>query len=305
MRCILNHKLFKSLFIFSLFTASVPLWGEKQTFPSKELHSIVIKAVHLNLKVKHSPSALYTIQWNRDLSLQTKKGVLTIKSNDFNSKKWQNLQSQTAPSLEISGPSLPIQLFSFFSESSFSLWTQPVFISSFKGNIRSSRTKGPWEISLKEGSVNIQQQTGPLSVQGFHVNLSLSSSQGRFQFHINEGRLKVNKSKGELHFITDKADIQLAQFKGSLKGSSQSGTITASIQPDTVDLFSEKSPLRLSFMGQAPTITAYTEKGKIYGARHLNKQFSGNSTKVSGRIRGSVKKGTVSVKTGTGNIYIN
>ena len=153
--------------------------------------------------------------------------------------------------------------------------------------------------------MNIQQQTGPLSVQGFHVNLSLSSSQGRFQFHINEGRLKVNKSKGELHFITDKADIQLAQFKGSLKGSSQSGAITASIQPDTVDLFAEKSPLRLSFMGQAPTITAYTEKGKIYGARHLHKQFSGNSTKVSGRIRGSVKKGTVSVKTGTGNIYIN
>lgn len=297
---------FQTFFALSLLTVSSLSFAEQQKIPVQEIRSIVIKALHLDLKVKKNSSKFYTIKWTGNLSLKNTNKILSIQSSNFNSKKlWNSPVPKTLPVLEISGPSLPIQLYSFFSKSDFSHWTKPVFISSFKGHIKASKSKSPWEISLKEGSIHVHQQKGPLSVKGFNVNLSLNSSEGDFQFFLNEGQLRVKKSKGALNFITDKAKIHLTQFKGSLEGSSQSGAVTATIQPETVNLFTDKSPLRISFMGQAPRITAYTEKGKIYGARHLYKQFSGKSTKVSGRVRGSVKKGTVSLKTETGNIYIN
>ena len=313
MKLILNNKKIKFIFALFLLFACLPLFGQlkqlgqQKTFPSKEIKSILIKTMNLNLKIKKVDSILYTIKWTGDLFFQTNEGILTIQSSGFNSKRsWDVPSSKNFVTLEISGPARPVQLFAFSSKISFSQWTKPVFISSFKGNIKTLNTKGPWEISLKEGNINIHQHQGSLSVQGFHLKNLLTSSKGYFQFYINEGLLKMKKSKGELHFTTDKADIQLTQFKGSLKGFSQSGAITSTVQPETVELFTKKSPLRVYFMGQqAPMLTAYTEKGRIYGPRYLHKQFSGKSTTVSGRIRGSLKKGKVFLKSKTGNIYIN
>ena len=301
----LHNRLLQSLCTLSLLLP-LPLLGEQKTLSSKDIKSIVIKAPRLNLKVIKRQTPVYTIKWTGDLSFQNKENELTIQTSSFNSKKsWTVNPSKSPLTLEISGPATPVQLFSFSSKVSFSHWTKPVFISSFKGKIKASNTQGPWEISLKKGSVNIHQHLGSLSVQGFHVNHFLTSSKGQFQFYINEGQLKVKKSEGEVNFTTDKAEIQLTRFKGNLKGFSQSGAIIATVQPETVELFAGESPLRVSFRGWAPRITAYTEKGKIYGARYLYKQFSGKSTKVSGRIKGSPKKGNVSLKTETGSIYIN
>ena len=302
-----NNKKIKSVFALFLFFTCLPLFGQQKTFPPEEVKSILIKAIDLNLKIKKTNSAFCTIKWTGDLSFQTKKGILTIQSSGFDSKgSWDIKSSKTSVTLEISGPDRPLQIFSFSSKIFFSQWTKPVFISSFKGNINTLNTKGPWEISLREGNINIHQHQGSLSVQGFHVKNLLTSSKGRFQFYINEGLLKMKKSKGDIHFTTDKADIQLTRFKGSLKGFSQSGSITTTVQPEKVELITTESPLRVSFMGQqAPMITAYTEKGRIYGPRYLHKQFSGKSTTVSGRIKGSLKKGKVFLQSKTGNIYIN
>jgi len=300
----LQNKRLKFVLILSLLLPLL-LFGEQKNLPLKDIKSIIIKAPHLNLKIIKRQSPVYTIKWNGDFSFQNKENKLTILTRNFNSKKSWTVSSKPPPTLQISGPAAPVQLFSFSSNSSFSRWTKSMFISSFKGKIKASNTQGPWKISLKKGSVNIHQHQGSLSVQGFHVNHFLASSKGHFQFYINEGQLKVKKSEGELDFTTDKAEIHLTRFKGNLKGFSQSGAIIATVQPKTVELSTGESPLRVSFMGWAPRITAYTEKGRIYGSRYLYKQFSGKSTKVSGRIKGSPKQGDVSLKTETGNIYIN
>lgn len=293
------------IFLFPVFF-SFTLFAQQKTFSAGEIESIVIKAVHLNLKFKSRNASLYTIKWTGKLSFQKKEKVLKIQSSNFNTRQsWKPLSSGSPAVLEISGPSLPVQLFSFSSKASFSRWTKPVFISLFKGTVRSVKSKGLWKISLKEGSINIHKHEGSLFVQGFHINQQLTSSQGQFQFYTNEGRLKLKQSEGQLNFITDKAGIELTQFKGSLKGFSQSGAIQAVLQPDVVELFAGKGPLRVSVRGYSPSLKAYTEKGKIYGPAYLYKQFSGKSTEVSGRLRGYQKKGKLLLKSETGNIYIN
>ena len=300
------NKHIKLFCIFLLLIAYFPAVCEEKKISAQEIKSITIKALHLNFKIKNSRSAVYTIKWTKDLSLKNEERDLTIQAPGFNSKSSWNLKPpKTRPTLEITGPSVPLKIFALSTRSSLSQWTKPVFISSFKGSINGSKNKGHWELSLKEGSVNLHQQEGSLSVKGFHVNNFLTSSKGIFQFHINEGLLQVKKSEGKLNFTTDKAKIKLTQFKGSLKGFSQSGALNATIKPKKVDLFVKESSIRLYFMGQAPKVTAYTEKGKIYGPNYLYKKFSGKSTKVSGQIRGSLKKGEVSLKSNTGNIYIN
>ena len=302
-----NQKLNPLFYLLLIFFCS-PLLGlaEQKTYSSKEIKFLTIKAVHLNLKVKKTNSKLYKIKWTGPFSFQNKNGLLKVESKDFNSKHLWNIKSSKNPlTLEISGPSVPIKIFTFSNNSSFSKWTKPVFLSGFKGNVKAGKNIGPWEITLKEGAINIDKHQGSLSVKGFRLNSFITSSKGSFQFHTNEGELKIKKSQGELNFTTDKGKVRLTQFKGSLKGFSQSGTITAFIQPEKVDLFSRESSIRISFMGQSPRVKAYTERGKIYGPRYFYKQFSGKSIKVSGRIRGSNKKGEVSLKSDTGNIYIN
>lgn len=300
------NKQLKFFFVFFPLFVCAPLLGEEKTLPAKEVKSIVIKAAHLKLKAKKIDSAVWTIKWTGNLSFHSENGLLTIVSSDFNSKKsWGSKSSRNVLALEIYGPAVPIELFSFSSKSSFSDWTKPVFVSSFKGSIEGFKNKGLWELSLKEGEVDIHHHQGPLSVKGFHVNHRLFSSKGGFKFHINEGLLEVKKSEGQLDFTTNKAKIKLTQFKGSLKGFSQSGEVTVFIQPEKVDLFAGEGAMRVYFMKQAPKVKAYTERGKIYGPRYLYKKFSGKSTEVSGQIRGLSKKGTAVLKSDIGNIYIN
>ena len=301
----LRNRQIKAFFIFFLFLLCFPSLGEEKTFPAQAIKSIVVKTVHLDLKVTKKNSEAWAIKWVGDLSFQLNEGLLTVESNNFNSRKtWRSKSSKTVI-LEISGPSVPVKVFSFSSKNSFASWTEPVFVSGFKGSVTGLKNKGLWELSLREGTVDISGHQGSLSVKGFRVNFNLSMSRGDFQFHINEGQLTVGKSEGKLNFTTNRAGVKLTQFRGSLKGYSQLGEITASINPETVDLFAGEGSIRVNCMGQAPKVRAYTEKGKIYGPRYLYKKFSGKSVELSGRIRGASKKGTVSLRSDTANIYIN
>ena len=295
------------IFFFILFLIGFPLFGEEKLFSSQEIKSITIKAVHINFTAKKQSSKFYTVKWKGDLSFETENGHLIIKGKGFNSKKLWNFESsnETPLDLEISGPSFPLKLFAFSVQGFLSKWTKPVFISSFKGHLRGLKNEGLWNLSLKEGSIHIDQHQGPINLKAFRVNKVLSSSKGHFQFHINEGQLRVKKSEGVLNFTTDKANVRLTKFIGSLKGFSQSGSFSASIKPENVDLFVGDNSLKIYLMGQGARVKAYTEKGKIYGPKYFHKKFSGKSTEVSGRMRGSEKTGKVFLKSNTGIIYIN
>ena len=293
--------IFLFLFFFGFTVASKEI-----KIPVGQTQSILVKGIYLKLKVKKSISDQYQIKWTGPLSVKNEGSVLSIQDKSFNSRKsWKSSSKKALATLEITGPATPIKVFALDIKASFLSWEKSVFISGFKGSLEGSRNKGIWKIHFQEGRLNLRQQKGSLFVRGFFIKNRLRSSQGDFQFLINEGSLNVSNSEGHLRFVTDKAKAVLKNLKGSLIGSSQSGDLKVSIKPKKVDFFVEEASIRLSLMGQAPKIKAYTEKGKIYGSNYLHKQFSGKSMTVSGRIRGSSKKGEVFVHSNTGNIYIN
>ncbi|MDE0092294.1 MAG: hypothetical protein OXN83_03295 [Oligoflexia bacterium] len=304
MKKLLNKKLLP--FFSWLFFIPYPCLGNDKVFPAKDIKSIHIQVPRLNLKVTPSDSPVHTVKGTKGLDCKVEKEALVIKSQDFSSKKaWSNKNKEKPLELEISGPSKNLQIFSLFSDISISNWSQPVFISSFKSQIKSVNTKGSWHISLKEGAVNMKKHKSPLSVKAFKIHFNLNHSEGHFNFQVNEGKIAIKRSKGRMNFMSDKSKIQLTQFIGNLKGFNRLGEIRATIQADQVDISTEEGAVRFYFIKQGPKITAYTETGKIYAPRYFYKKFSGKSTQASGRIKAKIKKGYVSVKTERGNIYIN
>ena len=241
------------------------------------------------------------------MSFNLDSGLLTIESDNFTSVSAGDTKSvKNVIVLNISGPAVPLKLFASSSNISISHWTETVFISSFKGTLKGLKNRGPWNVSLKTGNLDIQEHQGALVAKCFRGNQRITKSSGTFHLHINEGSLKIIQTSGDLNFITNKAKIKLTKFKGNLKGFSHSGEIRGVVQAKEVDLSSKEGSLRMSFIGQAPRIRAYTERGRIYAPRYLHKKFSGTSTEVSGRIKGPVKKqGAVSLTSDTGNIYLH
>ena len=288
------------------------------------LSLIVIKATQLRLKVKtrgkknsgkrastlpSAPAGSLNLKWKGDASVEQKDGILSLEAKDFSSKKaWKDpLDKEKLLVLEISGGSntLPLRIFARSIQASVSHWDQAVFVSAFEGSLNALGNRGPWQISLKDGELNIRKHKGQLRLKGSDLKILVSESQGSSTLRLNEGALKFKKWQGDLDFIGNRADLRLQQFKGRLKGKSQSGQLRASIQPENVEWSSRQGDIRLTFIKQAAKVTAYTERGKIYGARHLSREFSGKSTKILGWLKGRPKKGFVSLSSETGNIYLN
>ena len=132
----------------------------------------------------------------------------------------------------------------------------------------------------------------------------IQESHGDFNLELNQGSLKIKKSSGSLELTGDQAPIQLSQWTGDLQAFSRSGAIKASLSPGDIKIESESAPVRLHVTEHGPYVRAYTENGKMYVPRYLNKKFEGKSTRASGRLLSKIKKGKISVESQTGNIYI-
>ena len=290
---------------FCVFLFIIPFLSlaEEKKWSVNELKSIVIHSKGLKLKFQEKKSDFYHLTWKGDFSFKNKDGKLKVESQDFQSKKsWSDFK--TKAEITFSGPSLPVEVFASVSDISFFNWKSPVFISSFKSEIRLIKTKADWNISLYEGQINIKNHKGSLKLKSFKSFLSLFGSQGNFDFQVNEGRLKVKKSQGRLVFVGNKLNVQVSYFNGDIEGFTQSGEFRASVKPGNMDIQTGEAPIRVYFMGQGAYVNAYTE-GYIYAPKYFYKKFEGKSMTVSGRIRSDIKKGSAKLKSESGKIYIN
>ena len=277
---------------------------ELETLSSEGILSVVIKAPVLNLTVRHVSADSYSLKVSGPVKWQkTEKGVLEIASSGFDSKKAFQPPLQSVEVI-LSGPSVPVRVFASSGRVSFSSWRESVFASLFEGEIKGSKNKGDWRVSLKEGDLSLEGHEGSVSAKGFLNRWRIRNCRGSFRFVFNEGLLSVKKSQGDLHFTTDKAKISLTGWEGGLTGWSGSGPVSAVWKPSEADLTTEEGPIHVSFTAVAPKVSAYTEKGRIFGAAYIPTVFSGTSSKKTGRIRGKQKKGRVSLRSETGNIYI-
>ena len=285
---------FLSLFIFSAF-------AEVTVIPSKEVKQILVKGPHWSLNFKHSKGP-YKFELEGPATLQSVEGKVEVLSNNY---KIKNKAKAKKCSLNVTGPSVPLSLFVFQGNIQVSHWQKEVFIFSQQAKIQGSKNKGPWELSIKRGSIKLDQFTGSLTAKGFHLDIDLKKLKGDFQIQFNEGHLKMAKGEGTITYTTDKGNVVIKNWKGDVAGESVSGSINGFITPGTVRVFSKKGSIAMNFLSSRPLIEAFSESGRIRSPRYMNKKYAGKSLTVTGRLRGTGKQeGEVSLKTDRGDIYI-
>ena len=288
--------LWQRMILFSCCFFSLSTLGEVTVIPSEEVKRIVVKGPHWALKFKREKGP-YRFKLKGPGSLQLDEEIVEVVSDNYKKAK--------KVSLSVTGPGVPLSLFAFQGHIQISHWQKPVFIFSQKGKIQGFKNKGPWQVSLKKGSIKLNQFTGSLTAKGLHLNTALKNLKGDFQIQFNEGRLKMEKGRGTLTYATDKGDVRIKSWKGDVRGESISGSLNGSLNPGLVQVFSKKGTIVMNFSGSRPLIKAFSESGKIRSPKYMNKKYAGKSLTVTGRLRGNGKKeGNVSLETDRGDIYI-
>ena len=162
----------------------------------------------------------------------------------------------------------------------------------FPGKFKGEGNKGPWRLSLREGGLGYKGAiAGMWRLRDFAPHPTFSRER-----EISGGSLArevcgSQRGRGLWISPTDKGEVRIKKFKGSLKGSSKSGPVRASMEPDQVEVYSSEGTLRFHFMGYGAELVAYSERGKIYAPRRLSRDFSGRAYKVMGRLKGEAEKG--------------
>ena len=302
-RYFLNYKIG---LILSLFLSCIS-YGETKTFSAKDIQSIKVEGIKIKVFFKHTNSKNFKIKLDKPFSVKIKKTVLEIKDPSYKNKNsWKSFTffSKKERTLRITGPSKPVSIFSAHLWVDFSKWKSSVFISSYHSKILGNKNKNSWDVFSKESNLNLNHHEGDINFKGFSLNAVLKNfSKTKSHFYFNDGLLKVAKGSGDIFFTVDRAKIDIKNFTGNLVGTTRSGPVNVSIKTDKiVDVFSQEGEVRFYSKKMGVKFFAYTEKGKIYAPRHMHKEYSGKSIKVTGRMKGK-KQGKTSLRTNTGNIY--
>ena len=279
---------------------------QAENFVINKANSIKIKVPSLILTFKNKKGQ-HKISIKGKAELTEKEGNVVIKNSDFESgKKWKEANWQDkdkSTQVVISGPSVPIEVYSSSLSLNANELAHDVFVSARKGQIKTYKTKSNWKILLRDGTFSSEEHEGNVFLQSFHLKASVKKQNGVFDFLFNEGSLSVRGGKGAVNFFTNKASLTMKYFEGSLKANTVSGDVLAFLKPEEVNVESERGKLNFYFRKQGAKVQAFTERGRIYSPRHFNKKYSGRSLKVQGRLKGFPKTGDVFLKTQTGNIY--
>ena len=277
-----------------------------ETFSANKVTSITVKGPAWTMMFTQTPGP-YRFELKGEASFQNEEGNVVIKSSRHNSRKdWETAdwnKTRQREELTVKGPSAPLSLYVSSGSIQIVRWKHPVFISARQGQVTSRKSTGMWRIALKNGQFKTYEHRGRVQLQGFSLDTLLKDSKGSFKVLFNEGNLKTQGGNGSLHFVTDRGNTNIKQFEGSLKGSLVSGTLTASLKPKDVQVFSDRGDIRFNFRNTGARVAAHSENGKIYSPRHFFKQYSGKSLTVKGHLKGRPKTGSVSLETNTGNIY--
>ncbi len=202
-------------------------------------------------------------------------------------------------------------------------WSEPFKIVQQKGQLSLLQTTGKADVFLSEGSFilaggsgvveietykvaeEITDFDGQLKVDNFSGSLKVNNIAGSFKLQQQSGSIEISRGKGQIDFEAGAAKLKLNKFSGEFRGKSGRGEIVAELIDDarfrvsTVD-----GPVSVSTAGGGSRINIGSEKGSLYGPRHLRRKQWASIKTLSGHMRGKNNKGSVFVRTKTANIKV-
>lgn len=303
-------------FLAILLLFSLPVFGEVRTFSRQEIKTLEIKALNVKVVLNHKdlpqtrkkskPQQVFKIQGDfSSFSFEQEGQKLKILDSRYHAQDFWESPPPKEVIFTITGAGLPLHLYTYKTSVHLNSWKGNVALFSRQASLSGKDTEGFLQLFFKRGELNLENHKGNLSLKGFFVNSYLKNlSEGAFSFQFNEGILKTVESSGHLIFTTGKGKVVVSRMDGIMEGSTQSGSVRASIIPQKIDVSSQEGELRFYLRKTGAFVSAHSELGRVYAPVYMNKEYSGKSLRVTGRMKGASSSANVLLKTNTSNIYV-
>lgn len=263
-------------------------------------------------------------EWNFSLQRGV-NGIEVLVQGPAGKDVWrQLLTTDQAPKfhLEISAPSLPLEMAWRNGKVSFDGWAAPIRLGmqngavSVLGGIGDVRVSGhDLDLRFKDrqgrvvaetysGKVNSEGVKGSQKIEAFSGDTVITQSEGQIEFKSFKSPLSVTGGKGRIEFQSIRGPIKVAQFQGDLKGVVEEAPVVAKLtQMGEVRIQSQSGGVVLELPDSGASLTLTSVEGNINGPSHLTVDQQAGQRVMRGRLKGS-QDGSVVVKTQTGAIRV-
>ncbi len=287
---------------------------------------IQLRSADLTLrKTKKKKSRVLTIQYEGSLDSKEEESLFSVFDRKALSKKTAWLDLKKRPKMSIWIPSnLLVQVSLFKGEIEVKkFWKTALFISLLgKGSVKTNHTSGNLQIFQGSGKIVVNKHEGDVKIQGENSQINIQSCKGKVEVKIFKGQISVQKSagkfhirsfkgsvllkdlKGELSFLLEKKGIVFKPFRGSITGESKEGNVRGVIYPKNVNISTDRGMIFLDFPKSRAWVTAESWEGRIRTPAYFHRTKTGGMDRSKGQLRGSQKRGKVSLKSRIGSIKV-
>lgn len=293
---------------------------------SSDIKNIRIQAhqVHIRLlKIKGKKKEI-KVQYHKTFSIEEEDSTLIVSEKDFPRSEKTREGLKKTPVMTVWVPRLPVEIAIFEGTMKINrFWkTDLALFVLGQGSISIKNSSGSLHIFQSSGNIRVQSHSGHLMIQSEDSRIRLQSCKGQMNISSFKGRLEVNKSSGSLFIQSFKAPLVLNHFTGRLEfrqekggvylkplvgsvfGYSKSGEVRGTIRANEVDIETQTGRIHLDFPYSRAWVTAETWEGRIFTPLYFNRIKTGGIDRSKGQLRGSKKKGNISLKSHSGSIRI-
>ncbi|MDE0119914.1 MAG: hypothetical protein OXM55_07915 [Bdellovibrionales bacterium] len=285
---------------------------------------IQVHQVHIRLLKMKGKKKEIKVQYHKTLSIEEEDSTLIVSEKDFPRSEKYKEGLKKKPVMTVWATRLPVKIGIFEGTVQINqFWkTDLALFVLGKGSINIKNTAGSLHIFQSSGDIGVQSHSGELMIQSEDSRIRLRSCKGQMNISSFKGHLEVNKSNGRLFVQSFKAPLVLKHFTGRLDfrqekggvylkplvgsvfGYSKEGEVRGVIRANEVDIETQTGRIHLDFPYSRAWVTAETWEGRIFTPLYFNRIKTGGIDRSKGQLRGTKKKGSVSLKSHAGSIRV-
>lgn len=297
--------------------------------PFKGNDKILISVPEATVVVQSAPAKALTLRLSEraaeEYSLNTVSGQIRIEPKEPLSKeKFARPISGNKRTIEIQGPSLPLEVHLLEGQIQLSKWSREALLHVQKGRIVSREGSGSLSVHSQTGEIQISDHQGPVNVDTYKASLAirnltgdadvenfagetlLDKARGFLSLSQGPGNGKVLGSGGTLQFEVTKGLLNVQAFQGRVEGQTQEGPINLTLAPEgEVNIRSQSARVSVQAPPQSgASLNLTSAEGEIVAPNYLRVNRDGSQKTLRGRLKGESMKGSVVIRSQEGSIVI-
>ncbi|MBX2986534.1 MAG: DUF4097 family beta strand repeat protein [Bdellovibrionaceae bacterium] len=260
-------------------------------------------------------------------TMSKREGVVALDGPEGDSRRVLSAQLKdhgSRPLIEISGPSVPIEIHLREGHITLNKGAQDARVHLKNGRVTSVGRGGPLKISLLKGDVSISDQSGRVDVDVYQGNLTVRNMQGDGELQLFSGQLWLDQSRGNVAINMNSGSGKVQSFSGTLQIDNVKAALSGSKLSGRIEGFSAEGPLNLQIAGESDihlktqsarvnlqlppasgaSLNLLTNEGEIIVPKEVGVLRTHLEKTARGRLRGEGGKVTVFVRSQEGSILV-